>query len=203
MTIVYAFDLFGVFVFALSGSLSAGRKRLDLFGVLLIALVTALGGGTLRDVVMGNTPVLWIREPVYLWMGTAGALTAVLFARWMRSVQSVLLYADAFGLAVFTALGVQLATQHGVDPFVAALMGVMTGTFGGLIRDVLTNEIPLLLQKEIYALAALSGATMYLALWYGVGSAPLALWLAVATTLVVRVLAIHWHLSLPLFEWDS
>jgi uncharacterized membrane protein YeiH len=203
LSIVYLLDLFGVFVFAVSGSLSAGRKRLDVFGVLIIALVTALGGGTLRDLVLGNTPVLWVREPVYLWVVMAGVLATLLGARWMRSVGKVLLYADALGLAVFTAIGVQLACNHGVDPLVAVLLGVMTGTFGGMIRDVLTNDIPLLLQKEIYALAALVGAAIYVAIWVWLGLPDLALWLAVAVTLLVRVIAIRWRLHLPLFEWDS
>lgn len=203
MNLLYLFDLLGVMVFAISGSLCAGRKSLDIFGVVLISLVTALGGGTLRDLLIGNTPVLWIRDPIYLWAGIVASLGTVLLLRGYRLRLCWLLYADAFGLAIFTAIGVQVAVAKGVDPLIAVLMGVMTGTFGGLLRDVLTNEIPLLLQKEIYALAAMAGAIIYLLVSFmGFGDAA-ALWVSVLTTLVVRLLAIRFHLSLPLFQFGS
>ncbi len=203
MSLIDWLDLFGVFVFAVSGSLSAGQKKLDLFGVMVIALVTALGGGTLRDVLLGNTPVLWIREPMYLWVCIGASTLTLLATRYIQLDHRALAYADALGLSVFVTLGVQVAQRKGVSPDIAILMGVVTGSFGGLIRDVLTNEIPMLLRREIYAVAAMLGASVYVLFnWLSVNDSVTVL-ASMAVTLIVRLLAIRLRLSIPTYNWHD
>lgn len=194
-------DLFGTFVFAVSGALMAGRKSMDLFGVLVIAIVTALGGGTLRDVILDRHPVLWIRDDSYILVASLGALATVAWVRLTRPIpETGLLVADAIGLAVFTVGGAGVALAAGAPASTAVIMGVMTGVAGGVMRDVLCNQIPLIFQKEIYATACIAGVLVLLLL-RGTALAPEATaGLAMAAVLVVRLAAIRWHLSLPRFH---
>ncbi|MCY1281135.1 hypothetical protein D9M68_289650 [compost metagenome] len=197
----YLADLFGVAVFAITGALMAGRKSMDLFGVLVIAIVTALGGGTLRDVILDNHPVSWIRNDLYILVATLAAVGTVLWVRLTRPIHETgLLVADAFGLAVFTVIGTEIALQHGTPLSTAVIMGVMTGVFGGVMRDVLCNEIPMIFQKEIYATACVAGSLVFIGLlkigvphWLATG-------LAMSTVLLTRLAAIRWGLSLPRFH---
>ncbi|MDG1582065.1 trimeric intracellular cation channel family protein [Pseudomonas sp. GOM6] len=197
----YLSDLFGVAVFAITGALMAGRKSMDLFGVLVIAIITALGGGTLRDLILDNHPVSWIRNDTYILVASAAAVGTVL---WVRLTQPIhergLLIADAFGLAVFTVIGTEVALQHNVPYSTALIMGVMTGVAGGVMRDVICNEIPLIFQKEIYATACLLGSLVFIGLrelqtphWLDTG-------VAMLVVLLTRLAAIRWHLSLPRFH---
>ncbi|MFG0382357.1 trimeric intracellular cation channel family protein [Pseudomonas sp. zbq_18] len=197
----YLSDLFGVAVFAITGALMAGRKSMDLFGVLVIAIITALGGGTLRDLILDNHPVSWIRNDTYILVASAAAVGTVL---WVRLTQPIhergLLIADAFGLAVFTVIGTEVALQHNVPYSTALIMGVMTGVAGGVMRDVICNEIPLIFQKEIYATACLLGSLVFIGLrelqtphWLDTG-------IAMLVVLLTRLAAIRWHLSLPRFH---
>lgn len=193
-------DLFGTAVFAATGALAAGRKNLDLFGVLVLAIVTAIGGGTLRDLTLGLTPVFWIQAPQYLWIASAAGLVTVMLARYRWLHRDFLPVADALGLATFCVIGAERALAAGVDPATAVLMGVMTGVFGGMIRDVLCGEVPLVLRKELYATAALTGSlTMVLASMVLPGMA-IAAWLGFLTALGLRLAAIRWQLSLPVFQ---
>jgi uncharacterized membrane protein YeiH len=201
--ILYWLDLFGVVVFAISGALEAGRKRLDLFGTLVIAVVTAIGGGTLRDVILSSRPVFWIADSNYLVVAIgAGALTFVLGQQRGRArpgTATALLVADALGLAVFTVLGCQKALALDTPPLVAVIMGMMSGVVGGMIRDVLCGDIPLVLHKEIYATASLVGGTVYMLLRHlGWEDAANTL-VASAVVFVIRLLAIRLNLSLPVF----
>jgi len=199
MTILYALDLFGVVVFAVTGALAAGRKRMDLFGVTVLALATALGGGTVRDLVLGVRPVFWVADPLYVVVGAAAALLTFTVARLWRLPERVLLVGDAFGLAVFTVIGAGAALARDTSPLICILMGMMTGTVGGMIRDILSGEIPLILRREIYATASLSGAVVYVVLsvvWPGAWFAAVA---GVAVVLAMRLAAIHWDLGLPTF----
>ena len=149
-------DGFGVLVFAISGALAAGRRSMDIFGVLVIGFVTALGGGTLRDLLLGIHPVSWIKNPVYLLLVTIAVILTLLGGRIShRFDERIMIVSDAFGLAVFTVIGVQIALQQSfVSPPVAIMMGVITGVAGGAIRDVICNDIPLVLKREIYATAS-------------------------------------------------
>ena len=198
--IIYALDLFGVAVFAVSGSLAAGRKRMDVFGVVVLGLVTALGGGTLRDTLLDSGPVFWINDPVYLLVAVTFSLLTLVTAKIFTTHRMGLLVSDAFGLAIFTAIGTVAALNITDSKSVAMVMGVMTGTAGGIIRDVLSADVPLILRKEIYATAALCGSFAYVILnSLGLPGTP-CLIVSVTVTLSIRLAAIHWGFSLPVFE---
>jgi len=196
---IYILDLFGVVVFAVAGSLAAGRKHMDLFGVVILALVTALGGGTLRDLTLGISPVFWASDPLYILVAVAAAILTFILARSFDLPNRLLLIADAFGLAIFTVIGVRKALGVGVHPGIAVMMGVMTGVAGGMIRDVLSGEIPLILRREIYATASLCGAGAFVGLLHVFPETPLSTIAAVGVILCVRLAAIRWNVSLPVF----
>lgn len=197
----YLSDLFGVAVFAITGALMAGRKSMDLFGVLVIAIITALGGGTLRDLILDNHPVSWIRNDLYILVASLSAVGTVLWVRLTRPIhESGLLLADAFGLAVFTVIGTEVALQNQVPNSTAVIMGVMTGVAGGVMRDVICNEIPLIFKKEIYATACITGSLTFILLrdlgtphWLDTG-------IAMLVVLLTRVAALRWGLALPRFH---
>ena len=200
MTTLYALDLFGVVVFAITGSLAAGKKRLDLFGVVVLALATALGGGTIRDVTLGALPVFWVSDPTYVIVAAATALATFVIVRCWKLPGGVLLVADAFGLAIFTVIGARKALEADVSPVIAVLMGMMTGVAGGMIRDVLSGEIPMILRREIYATASLCGAIVFATLSWGFPGAAANTVIAVAVILAIRLAALKWGLSLPTFS---
>lgn len=195
----YVLDLVGVGVFAVSGALAAGRKHLDLFGVYVLAVVTAIGGGTLRDLLLDRR-VFWVDDAAYLVVIFAAATATVALARWGTPPPRLLRLADALGLGLFAVSGARAAEAFGVPPLLVVVMGTMTGTFGGLIRDVLTTEIPLILRPgRLYATAAALGPTVYLAL-KAIGVRPVPAMLAgIAATVAVRFLAILRHWRLPVF----
>ncbi|MCB1924960.1 MAG: trimeric intracellular cation channel family protein [Gammaproteobacteria bacterium] len=196
---IYWLDLFGVAVFACSGALAAGQKRMDLFGVVVLAFVTAVGGGTLRDLVIGTTPVFWVRDPLYVWVALAAALLTFVVAHVRPLRSNLLVIADAFGLAVFTVVGTRIGVDQLGPGVIAAMTGVMSGVFGGIIRDVLVNRVPLVLRHEIYASAALLGAiTLQLLDALDIPSPAPAL-IAGALVLALRLAALHWRLHLPAF----
>ena len=161
----YFFELLGVAVFGVSGALVAGRKRMDLVGVFVLAVVTAIGGGTIRDVLLDRHPVFWIADPTFLLGSIVGAGLTLLLARTRPPPVNSLAIADALGLALFTTGGVQIAQQAGQGGVVVVLMGTITGAGGGVIRDVLAAEIPMVFRKgHLYASAAIAGATLHLLL---------------------------------------
>ena len=156
--------LLGVAFFAVSGALRAGEKGMDFFGVLLIAAITANGGGTIRDVLLGTQPVFWIEDINFLLVSVAAATITMLYARLREPPSNSLLVADAFGLAIATVFGAEAAGQAGAPPLIVIVMGVTTGVAGGILRDVLCAEVPLILRREIYATASIAGAAAYVAL---------------------------------------
>lgn len=194
-------DLAGVAVFAVSGALAAGRKSLDLLGVVVLATVTAIGGGTLRDLLL-DRPVFWIADPVYLLVIACAALLTVLYARYRKPPRKALAVADALGLSFFVIAGAQLAEAAGLPAVTIVVMGVITGTAGGVTRDVLSAEIPLIFRRgELYATAALAGVVMYLLLArLGVPREAAAL-AAMAGISLLRFAAILWGLRLPTFTY--
>jgi len=200
---IYSLDLLGTFVFAISGALAAARKRMDIFGFLVVAMSVAVGGGTVRDLVLDAGAVFWVKDANYLY---AIALAAVFTFIWAHKVSSrftILVWADAFGLALFALIGTQKAMAFGAEPVIAILMGVVTGTFGGMIRDVLCGEVPLVLRREIYALAAVAGSTVYWAVVsLGLEGLP-ALVLGFIATVAVRGPAIVYGWSLPVYSRDD
>lgn len=191
-------------MFAISGALTAGRKGFDIFGVLVIAIVTAIGGGTIRDLLL-DRPVFWMLDTAYLWVTTATALLTLVYVRFQRPPMRLLLIADALGLALFTISGTQIAESAGASPGVAILMGGITGAAGGVLRDVLSAEVPMLLRDgELYATAALAGAVIYLLLVRLLGmdreSASILGMIAVA---LVRFAALRWSIRLPVVRLNE
>jgi uncharacterized membrane protein YeiH len=193
---------FGIAVSAISGVLAARGKRIDLFGVLVLALVTAFGGGTVRDLLVGDFPVVWLRSPEFLLNATSVALLTFFTVRIWNLPHNLLLIADAFALALFSLLGAQKGIALGFSAPVTVLLGVVTGVAGGIVRDVLTGEVPLVFQPEIhlYATAALAGAAAFVILVKLGLDEPIATPLGLAMVLGLRLFGIRWRLTLPLFE---
>jgi uncharacterized membrane protein YeiH len=194
----HAIELLGVAAFAASGVLSAGRKGMDLIGVAAIAFVTALGGGTIRDVLLDRHPITWIANPDLLWVCLAATAVTLAWVRVRTPPHRALLLADALGLALFVITGTGIAEQAGQRGIVAVLMGVLTGAAGGVIRDVLSAEIPLVLRPgRLYVTAAIAGATIYVALGaLGVPRRPAAL-TGMMVIALMRLVAIRWNVRLP------
>ncbi|WP_372472758.1 trimeric intracellular cation channel family protein [Capnocytophaga sp. ARDL2] len=163
MDIFYIVDLIGVFVFAISGALAARDKKLDLFGIFIIAFVTGLGGGTLRDVMLGRTPVFWMQAPVYVSIVFLGFLFAVIFRKKKHHFKKPLLVFDTIGIAFFTIIGTEIALSfhYPLHYTIVVAIGVMSACFGGVIRDILCNEIPIIFHKEIYAIPCVLGSLMF------------------------------------------
>lgn len=200
---LYVLDLVGVAVFSISGALAAGRKQMDLFGVIVLALVTAVGGGTLRDLILDAGPVFWVEKPIYLVVGAGAALLTVAVRRRLRRMRGVLLIADALGMSLFAVLGAVKATEIGISPVIAVVLGCMSGVAGGAVRDVLSNEIPLIFRREIYATAALASAGGFV-LASGLGLGPgAAIGLGFIVGLALRLTAIRMKLELPVFVVDD
>jgi len=198
--LLFWLDLFGIVVFALSGALMAGRYKLDPFGVVVLAAVTAIGGGTVRDVIL-DTPVFWVEKPLTLLVIGITAILTILIVREPKRIPTrFLLIADAFGLALFAVLGTEKALGLGVPVSVAIVMGAITGVVGGMIRDVLCNVIPMILRKEIYAMAAILGGSLFVLFDYLAWQQNIALISAVFGALVLRLAAIYWQVSLPAFH---
>lgn len=193
---------FGVAVSALAGVLAARGRGVDLFGVVVLALVSALGGGTIRDICLGATPVFWIHD----WRYAATSVATGVLSFWgLRRLTPVLKYlelADAFALALFTVLGADKCLGLGTGGFIAVVLGTVTGVAGGVLRDVLLNELPLVFRPQIrlYATAALAGAALFVVAYRLAPGATWPLIVGVAAILLIRLVAIRWGLSLPVFE---
>jgi uncharacterized membrane protein YeiH len=193
--------LLGVAVFAISGVLAAGRKRLDWLGVVVIAVVTAIGGGTLRDLLLNRHPIFWIADPRYLGVILAATACTLSYVRFRIPNRRALLVADALGLAFFTTGGLQIAQQAGLSPLLAILMGAITGVAGGMIRDVLCAEIPLILRRgQLYGTATIVGAALYLLGERAGLSRDADQLLGMSVIVLVRFAAIRWRLELPVLS---
>ena len=193
---LYILDLIGVAVFAASGALAAGRKSMDLLGVIVIAAVTAVGGGTLRDVLLGRHPVFWMADPLYLYVILAVAGVTIVYVRWRRPPLKALAVADAFGLGLFTISGAQIAERAGMSALIVTLLATMTAVAGGVLRDVLSAEVPLILRRDIYATAAVCGAVIYLLAKRADLGEPAAVVVGVVVVVALRLAAIVWGLQL-------
>jgi uncharacterized membrane protein YeiH len=198
--IFYVLDLSGVAVFAASGALAALHAQLDLLGILVIASLTAIGGGTMRDVLINRHPIFWMDDPKPLYVIIAAALLTVFYvhAPWPVPTDALLL-ADALGLALFAMSGAQLAESTGHRAIVVVMMGTITGVGGGALRDVLTNQVPLILRQDIYASAAIGGIALYLVLQKLGLRRSWAFGLGMLFIVALRLSAIHWKLQLPVF----
>jgi len=198
-TMLHIVDLCGVAVFAVTGALVAGRKRMDIFGVIVLAIVTALGGGTTRDIILGAYPVFWITSPNYVLIALAAAIFTIIIVRFFKIPQNILLIADAIGLAIFTVTGTEKALAMDINPGIAIAMGLITGVVGGLIRDILCGDIPIILRNEFYATASLSGAVIYWLIISMFQQTNIAIIVAILVIFGLRLAAIRWKLALPRF----
>ena len=192
----------GVAVAAITGVLAARGTRVDLFGVLVLAMVTAIGGGTLRDLALGVRPVFWVSDPSFVVTVTVTAMITFFIGRVRELPGTVLVIADACALAFFTMIGAQKSLDYAATPHIAVTMGVITGVFGGMCRDVMVGRIPMVFQKEIYlyATAALAGAILFVTLETWFPNAWVNLPAGALFTLILRLAGIRWRLTLPLFH---
>ncbi len=193
-------DWIGAAAFAISGALAAMERRFDLFGILIMAMVTAIGGGTLRDVLVGITPVLWMSNLAYLYFIGGISILAIAFRNELYRYKGSLELFDAIGLGAFTILGVEIGIQNGLHPLISVILGTMTGTFGGVIRDILRLKIPVIFHKEIYATASLSGGLLYLLLNSMDVQSDVIHISTTAYIIAIRFLAIRYQFSLPTFR---
>lgn len=194
----YIADLMGVAVFAIAGTLLAFRKQMDGFGVVVLASVTAIGGGTTRDLIL-DVPVFWLHDATYFIVIGAAAFGTIMWLRFKAYIPlNRLLIADALGIAFFTVLGTEKALQAGVSPMVAIILGTMTAVFGGLLRDVMARDIPMVLKSELYATTCIAGALVFVVLYDFNQS--IAMVAAMLTTLILRFGAIRYHWSLTVFK---
>lgn len=202
MLLNYLFIL-GICVEAITGALAAGRKKMDFFGVILIATITALGGGTVRDVLFNTYPLTWVAHPEYLVYTSVLAFLTIFIAHSLVRIMKVFLILDALGLSTFVIIGTEKVLQHGMSPGVAVISGMITGICGGMLRDILCNDIPLVLRKELYAVIALVGALLFIALAHFHIPHNLNIVLTFITIFTIRLLAIFFHLQIPIFDYSD
>jgi len=197
VNLLYALDLLGTVAFAASGAWAGIRRDMDLFGVLVLGIVTATGGGTLRDILLGDFPPFCLKDQTYLYLSIAVGLAVFFFNRRLEGLKHPLLYFDAVGLGTFVVIGTGKALSFDMGFLGAVMMGVMTATAGGVVRDVLSNRVPLILCKEIYASACLAGGTLLAILHHTPIPPSLAALTAAMAVIVLRLLAIRRNWALP------
>jgi uncharacterized membrane protein YeiH len=196
---LYIIDILGTFAFAVAGAFSAMEKRLDPFGVLVLSFVTAIGGGTLRDILIGNVPVSWLRDeatPIVIFIS---AILAMFFSRYLKHFTTTLFVFDALGLGLFTIIGLEIGLTKDFSMGICIAIGTITACFGGVARDVLLNNVPLLFRKEIYAMACIAGGLLYFLLKWLQLDANLSKIICIIAIFAIRVLAFRYKLSLPVF----
>ncbi len=202
MELIYVLDILGTFAFAISGALVASDKKFDLFGVIIIAFVTAVGGGMLRDVLIDAHPINWIGDLNYLWTILIAVVLTFLFKSKIAFLSKTLFLFDTIGLSVFTLLGLQKGLSFNLHPIIAIIMGMISAVFGGVLRDVLTNKVPLIFEKEIYASACLVGGVFYLSLSYFGFPENIIFIISASIIVIIRLIAVKFHLELPKIKDD-
>lgn len=197
----YLFELLGTGFFAISGALVANQKSSsDWFGVTFIGFVTAIGGGSLRDVLLGSYPIVWIGDVHFIYAILIGVFVARIFYRFLERLTRTLVLFDTLGIALFTIVGTEKSLGLGAGAITSAIMGMFTAVMGGVIRDTLTNEVPVLFHKEIYATACLAGAILYLVLFRFEVERDLNFLFSGALIVLIRILAVRYNLSIPKFR---
>ncbi|MBQ4822430.1 trimeric intracellular cation channel family protein [Aquimarina sp. MMG016] len=199
MTFFDILDVLGTVAFAISGALMAMHRKLDLFGIFIIAFVTAIGGGTLRDVLIGNTPVSWMQNTLTIYLIGSVTIIAIIFRNKLGYLSKSLFLFDTIGLGIFTIIGVETGIQSGLEPIVSIALGAMTGCFGGVIRDTLCNEIPVIFKKEIYATASITGGVCFMTLYIYQIDQNVIYILTTLLIIAIRLLVVKYKVSLPLF----
>ena len=194
-------EVLGTVAFAISGTFAAVQKRLDPFGVLIIAFVTSIGGGTVRDLLIGDTPVAWMRDVNYCLLILVTSLLALYFKTQVKKFKVTLFLFDSLGLGLFTLVGVQKGIVFGLDPGICVALGTITGCFGGVIRDTLLNTIPLVFRKEIYATASILGGVLYFGLLKINLDTDFAKIAVIAFIVTLRIVVVRYKLALPKFGY--
>ena len=190
-------DIFGTIAFAISGVITATKKRMDLFGILIIATVTSVGGGTLRDLLIGKSPVSWLLDSTFVYIIVATTIVGIIFRKQLRYVRRSLFLFDTIGIALYTVTGVEIALLINLDPVICVALGTITACFGGVIRDILCNEIPVIFRKEIYASACIAGGTLYVIMHhYGIAAGINAV-VSGLVVVIIRTLAVVYEVQLP------
>lgn len=203
MELLRVIDIAGIAAFSIAGAFAAMEKKLDIFGIIIIAFVTALGGGTLRDVLIGEVPVKWMLDLSSVWVVLIGAATAMLFTKTIKNYHKVLLLFDSIGLGFFTVLGVQIGVVHQLHPVVCIVLGTITACFGGVIRDISLNNIPLIFQKEIYATACIVGSIVFFALNEIKMSPTTIEIICISVVVFIRLLAVKFNWRLPALKFSE
>ena len=199
MTVLYVFDLLGTFAFAVSGAIAAVRKKMDLYGILVLATVTAVGGGTIRDVLVGRVPPFIFRDITYFFVSITAGLLVFFFHTYVERRFKLLLIMDAIGLGTFTVIGISVGLKFEIGYFGAIFLGVMTATAGGMMRDILQGEVPLVLQREIYASACIAGGLIFVSLDILNVMLNINVFISGAAVIAIRMISItkNWNLPKP------
>ncbi len=202
MSLIYALDIIGTFAFAISGALVASKRNFDVFGVFIIAFVTAVGGGMMRDVLINYHPINWIGDLNYIWTILIAVIFTLLFRSKIAPLSKTMFLFDTIGIAVFTMLGTEKGLNFGLNPFVAAVMGVVSAVMGGVLRDVLTQKTPLIFKKEIYALACFIGAFVFLILNKMEVEVNVKYFSTILTVVLIRIIVVKYKVELPKINED-
>lgn len=196
MSLFLIIDILGTISFSISGVLTALKKRMDPFGILIIAFVTAVGGGTLRDVLI-DADITWMRNLTFVYVILGSAVFAVIFRKWLGYIRKSLFLFDTIGIALYTVVGVEKGIAAGFPPIICISLGTMSACFGGVIRDILCNEIPIIFRKEIYATACILGGIAYFLLLKTTLTEDMVIIISGSIVITVRMLAVYFKLSLP------
>ncbi|MCF2488434.1 trimeric intracellular cation channel family protein [Dyadobacter sp. CY347] len=200
MSIQYILEIIGTFAFAISGALAVkDQKHQDWFGASFTAFISSIGGGTLRDILIDSYPLVWISDITIIYAIMAGILVTFIFYKFLLKLRKTLFLFDTFGIALFTIVGTEKALHLGIRPEIAVIMGVFTATMGGVIRDMMTNEIPIIYRKEVYATACFTGACSYLLLDSLGAGRNVAFISASLVIIAIRILAVKYGWSVPRF----
>jgi uncharacterized membrane protein YeiH len=195
-------DYFGTFAFAISGIRLASAKQFDWFGAYVVGVVTAVGGGTVRDILLNDTP-FWMTQPSYLIVSGLALLFVIIFRKYVIKLNNTFFLFDAIGLGLFVIVGIVKTLEFGFPMWVAIVMGTITGSFGGMIRDILINEVPLVLRKDIYALACVFGGIAYWGCLQFALPSTLSQFLSAATVFSIRILAVKYRISVPVLRGEE
>lgn len=197
VSLLEVIDVLGLTAFGISGAYAAMEKRLDIFGVIILAFVTSIGGGTVRDLLLGNTPLFWLTDKHYGWIVLGSAIAAISFKNILRNFHKTLLVFDSLGLGLYTIVGLQIAERHGLSALACIAMGTITGCFGGILRDVLLNKIPIIFAKEVYASTCIVGGSAYYLMQYFKIEMKVIVVVCIILVTVMRLLAVRFNFQLP------
>ena len=197
ISLLYILDLIGTFAFAISGAMHSARKQLDAFGIFITAFLTALGGGTIRDFLLGRSPVGWMQDINYIIVVFIAVIVSFIAYRQLLKLSKTMFLFDAIGIGVFTIVGINIAMSYNINIVLSITMGMVSACFGGILRDIFLTQIPLILRKEIYATACLLGGVLYVLLEQVNVAQEFNMIITILFIIMIRVTAVKYHLSLP------